>query len=85
MTDLQFNAYVELRNKYDALAQELNELRWAGQRRAEEGGEYLFTRYEEMRDKCEEFAREVAALREENSKLKMRLGMSKAFQKGNKR
>ena len=85
MTDLQFNAYVELRNKYDELLQEADRMRRAAPRTSDEGmTDYQFRRYEKLRDKCEELERELALLREENAKLKIQLEMSKALPKTTK-
>ena len=73
MTDLQFNAFVELQNKYVSLLQEVNVLRRAKPRSGDDGmTDYQFKRYEKLREKCEELTREVAILREENVKLQVR-------------
>ena len=73
MTDLQFNAFIELQRKYDDLLQEVSLLRRAKPRRDDDGmTDYQFKRFEKMRDKCEELTREVAILREENVKLQIR-------------
>ena len=72
MTDLQFNAFIELQSKYDDLVQEISLMRRAKPRRDDEGmSDYQFKRYEKIRDKCEELSREVAHLREENARLKV--------------
>ena len=85
MTDLQFNAYVELRNKYDELLQEADKMRRVAPRSSDDGmTDYQFRRYEKLRDKCEELDRELALLREENAKLKIQLEMSKALPKTTK-
>ena len=79
MTDLQFSAYVELRNKYDALVREMDGLRKVESRPNDEGmSDYQFRRYEKLRDKCEELGRELTQLYEENARLKIQLEMSKA-------
>ena len=86
MTDLQFNAYVELRNKYDELLQEVDKMRRATLRSPDEGmTDYQFQRYEKLRDRCEELEREITLLREENAKLKIQLEMAKGLPKNTKR
>ena len=72
MTDLQFNAFIELQDKYNNLVQEISLMRRAKPRREEDGmSDYQFQRYEKIRDKCEELVREVTLLREENARLKV--------------
>ena len=72
MTDLQFNAFIELQKKYDDLVAEVSLMHKAKPRRVEEGmTDYQFQRYEKMRDKCEELTREIAMLRDENARLKV--------------
>ena len=74
MTDQQFAAYVELRDKYEALL----ELRLAPAIRADEPvSDYQFKRFEQLRDDCEELKTELASLRKENAGLKMQLEMIK--------
>ena len=75
MTDLQFTAYVELRDKYEALL----ELRVAPQKESESSvDDFLFQRYEQVRDKCEELSNELTLLRKENAGLQMQLDMVKS-------
>ena len=75
MTDLQFTAYVELRDKYEALLA----LRLEPPDRPDEAvNETLFRRYEQVRDKCEELSNELALLRKENAGLLMQLDMRKS-------
>ena len=71
MTDLQFSAYVELRDKYEALLQEVVVLRLDAERRGSEETVYQFRQYEEMRDKVEELTKELSSLRKENAGLRM--------------
>ena len=76
MTDYQFQAYVELRDKYDALLQEMNSLLRKDESIADDGmSNYQFKRYEKLRDKYEEARREIAVLREENIKLQIQAEM----------
>jgi seryl-tRNA synthetase len=81
MTDLQFNAYIELRDKYEALLQELAELRRrapasASAHVAEEStSDYQFQKYEQLRNKNEDLNKEIALLRKENARLKMQIDM----------
>ena len=86
MTDLQFNAYIELQKKYNDLLDEVNHLRREKPRRSGEGrrsdegmSDYQFQRYEKVRDKCEELSREVSALKQENAKLIVQAEMLKAL------
>ena len=93
MTDFQFKAYIELRDKYEAAVKELESLRKKGEIQAEIAAEvqamtgarddgmsdYQFQRYEKLRDKCEEMAHENALLREENAKLKVQAEMLKSL------
>ena len=82
MTDLQFTAYVELRDKYETLLQEATELRYSLPPKSEEAAsDYQFQRYEQVRDRCEELDKELTMLRKENAKLKMQLEMYKASSK----
>jgi len=75
MTDMQFTAYVELRDKYEALL----EMRLAPQTKADDTvNDILFQRYEQVRDKCEELSNELALLRKENAGLQMQLDMLKS-------
>ena len=79
MTDLQFTAYMELRDKYEALLQETVELRIGSPRKAEEVvSDHQFERYVQLRDKCDEQGSELVSLRKENTKLKMQLEMMKS-------
>ena len=98
MTDFQFKAYMELRDKYDAAMRELELLRKKQETQAELQAEvqakttvsgddgsmsdYQFQRYEKLRDKCEEMAHENALLREENAKLKVQAEMLKSLSEG---
>ena len=76
MTDYQFRAYVELRDKYDALLQEMNSLRRNDPQVADDGmTDYQFKRYEKLRDKYEEMKLELSLLREENIKLQIQAEM----------
>ena len=75
MTDMQFAAYTELRDKYEALLLEA-----AGGLSIVPSGksdlsfsDYQFKRFEQVRDKCEELGSEIAALRKENSRLKLQV------------
>ena len=80
MTDYQFKAYIELRDKYDALLQEMNQLRQKEPHHIEEGmTDYQFRRYEKLRDKYEDIKFELSLLREENAKLKIQAEMLKAL------
>ena len=81
MTDFQFKTYLELRDKYDAVVQELDLLRQQEESQiAEEGmSDYQFRRYEKLRDKYEEARVELTVLREENAKLKLQAQMLKAL------
>ena len=82
MTDLQFTAYVELRDKYETLLQEATELRYSLPQKAEDVvSDYQFQRYEQVRDRCEELDKELSLLRKENAKLKMQLEMFKTSSK----
>ena len=75
MTDLQFTAYVELRDKYEALLA----LRIEPPKSEEEPvNETLFRSYEQVRDKCEELGNELALLRKENAGLRLQLDMRKS-------
>ena len=79
MTDLQFTAYTDLRDKYEALLQETVELRLAAPCRTEDVvSEQQFERYVELRDKYDEQGSELVSLRKENTKLKMQLEMVKS-------
>ena len=79
MTDYQFKAYVELRDKYDALVQETSQLRQKepcnGQSGQDGMTDYQFRRYEKLRDKYEEVSHELSLLREENIKLQIQAEM----------
>jgi len=78
MTDQQFAAYVELRDKYEALL----ELRIAPLSKAEDAAsDYQFKRYEQLRDECEGLKTEIALLRKENTGLRMQLDMFKSSAK----
>jgi len=75
MTDMQFTAYVELRDKYEALL----EMRLAPPSNADDTvNDVLFQRYEQIRDKCEELSNELVLLRKENAGLQMQLDMLKS-------
>ena len=88
MTDLQFTAYIEIRNKYEALLQEVVALRMgSAQVKAEDAegteakeivSDYQFQRYEQLRDKCEALSAELASMRKENTKLKLQVEMLKS-------
>ena len=76
MTDFQFKAYIELRDKYDALVQEMNQLRQKETSDGQDGmSDYQFRRYEKLRDKYEEASHQLALLREENIKLQIQAEM----------
>jgi len=80
MTDYQFKAYVELRDKYDALLLETEQLRNNEPQPVEDGmTDYQFRRYEKLRDKYEEMKVEIAMLREMNVKLQIQVEMMKAL------
>jgi len=80
MTDYQFKAYVELRDKYDALLLETEQLRKNEPQVVEDGmTDYQFRRYEKLRDKYEEMKVEIAMLRETNVKLQIQVEMMKAL------
>ena len=80
MTDYQFKAYIELRDKYDALLQEVNQSRHQEPCNDQDGmTDYQFRRYEKLRDKCEQMSHELALLREENIKLQIQTEMLKAL------
>jgi len=75
MTDLQFSAYVELRDKYEALL----ELRLAPSIKADDTvNDYQFKRYEQLRDKCDKLSGELDSLRKENATLKLQMDMLKS-------
>ena len=75
MTDEQFKAYVELRDKYEALL----ELRVKPQIADDDSvSDYQFKRFEQLRDEHEELRNELALLRKENAGLKMQLDMFKS-------
>ena len=85
MTDLQFTAYIEIRNKYEALLQEVVALRMgSAQVKTEDTdgkevvSDYQFQRYEQLRDKCEALSAELASMRKENTKLKLQVEMLKS-------
>jgi len=75
MTDLQFSAYVEIRDKYEGLLQEVIALRVAAEKRVEGDSDYQFKQYEEMRDRVEELSKEIVSLRRENARLRMQEDM----------
>jgi len=80
MTDFQFKAYIELRDKYDALVQENNLLRQKEIAGDQDGmTDYQFRRYEKLREKFEEMSHELSLLREENIKLQIQTEMLKAL------
>ena len=80
MTDYQFKAYIELRDKYDALLNEMNQIRQKEPQTGEEGmTDYQFRRYEKLRDKYEDMRHELFLLREENAKLKIQTEMLKTL------
>ena len=80
MTDYQFKAYIELRDKYDALLMEVNQLRQNEPQAPEDGmSDYQFRRYERLRDKYEEVRQELSLLREENIKLQIQAEMLRAL------
>ena len=80
MTDYQFKAYVELRDKYDALLLETEQLRNNEPQAVEDGmTDYQFRRYEKLRDKYEEMRVEMAMLREMNVKLQIQIEMMRAI------
>ena len=80
MTDYQFKAYVELRDKYDALLQEVNQIPQKDPSSADDGmSDYQFRRYERLRDKYEQMSHELAMLREENIKLQIQAEMLRAL------
>ena len=80
MTDYQFKAYVELRDKYDALLLETEQLRKNEPEAVEDGmTDYQFRRYEKLRDKYEEMKVEMAMLREMNVKLQIQIEMMRAL------
>ena len=80
MTDYQFKAYVELRDKYDALLLEMEQLRKNEPEAVEDGmTDYQFRRYEKLRDKYEEVKVEMAMLREMNVKLQIQIEMMRAL------
>ena len=80
MSDYQFKTYVELRDKYDAVVQELNFLRQNNPRINEDGmTDYQFRQYEKLRNKHEQIEQELALLREENIKLQIQAEMLRAL------
>ena len=80
MTDYQFKAYLELRDKYDALLAEANQLRQKELLSDQDGmSNYQFRRYEKLRERYEEMSRELSLLREENIKLQIQTEMLKAL------
>ena len=75
MTDQQFAAYVELRDKYEALL----ELRVAVPNKTEGNvSDYQFKQYEQLRDECEGLRAELSLLRKENASLMMQLDTLKS-------
>ena len=80
MTDYQFKAYVDLRDKYDALLLEMDQLRQSQPQNPEDGmTDYQFRRYEKLRERYEEMKLEVAMLRETNVKLQIQVEMMRAL------
>jgi len=78
MTDLQFNAFNELREKYEALLQEVAVLRVEPVLKTDDVlSDYQFQRFEKVRDQCEVLSKEVASLLKENARLKLQLDMLK--------
>ena len=74
MTDLQFTAYIELRDKYETLLQEAVMLRLSPSPKGNEPvSDYQFQQYEQIRDRNDELSRELASLRKENAKLKLQV------------
>ena len=80
MTDYQFKTYVELRDKYDALLLEMDQLRLNSTITTEDGmTDYQFKRYEKLRERYEELKLEVSMLREVNVKLQIQVEMMRAL------
>ena len=85
MTDLQFTAYVELRDKYEALLQEAAGESLAPPAKADSAfSDYQFRRFEQVRDKNEELNGEIALLRKENSRLKLQIELLQSSYKVNR-
>jgi len=85
MTDLQFTAYVELRDKYEALVQDAAGLSFVPPARAETAfSDYQFKRFEQVRDKNEELNSEIALLRKENARLKLQVELLQSSYKVNR-
>lgn len=79
MTDLQFTAYMDIRDKYEALLQETIALRLAPQGKASDNvDDYQFKKYEEVRDECEQLRTELTALHKENTRLRMQVELLKS-------
>ena len=82
MTDLQFTAYMDIRDKYDALLQEVVELRVAPQGKStcagDVIGDYQFKKYEEVRNECEQLRTELTAMQKENTRLRMQVELLKS-------
>ena len=80
MTDFQFKAYLELRDKYEALLREMDNVNQTNTRNTEDGmTDFQFRRYEKLRDKCDEMSHELAMLREENIRLQIQAEMLKTL------
>ena len=80
MTDYQFRTYVELRDKYDAVLLELEQLRQKAPQTVDDGmTDYQFRRYEKLRDKYEELKVELAMQREVNVKLQIQVEMMRTL------
>jgi len=74
MTDLQFTAYIELRDKYETLLQEALAMKLAPSQKGEDSvSDYQFQQYEQIRDRNDELKTELASLRKENAKLKLQV------------
>ena len=85
MTDLQFTAYVELREKYEVLLREAEGSSLVPPDKAKTVlSDYQFKRFEQVRDRCEELNSEIALLRKENSRLKLQLELLQGSYKVNR-
>jgi len=85
MTDLQFTAYVELRDKFEALLQEAAGLSSVPPARSDAAlSDYQFRRFEQVRDKNEELNSELKLLRKENARLKLQIELLQSSYKVNR-
>jgi len=85
MTDLQFTAYTELREKYEALLHEAAGMSLVPKSKTEDAlSDYQFKRFEQVRDRNEELNGEIALLRKENARLKLQIELLQSSYKINR-